>query len=491
MRKQKQRKIYHIKELSLDDLMKMYNDYANSHNLRKHRDKKVREAIEVLIHFIAQQELSHYDRKTEEKGVAHIMSSKANLIIGDCYQDVRRFLIDSDIIYIIEEYIVDQQSYGYRINEKYTIIEWFEPHLYLHTYFDKLHYLDNHEAISKEEKAFRKQYVKCLNKLHIINENDFLNYFNTLEFLDREGNYSNRKELSYQYHKDICLSKEKHEVYAWDKYGRIHHFVSNCPKGYRQYLNILFVRDLHNCQPLIIASLLFDYFNINKDVKEFISYSIINNLHLVNYKEIIKFYYNDSFHYILQDKVYHNDNRNLYNDKIDNKLEKIKTEISKIPIDVLEYFYLVISGQFWDVVCNRLGIARDVAKGTMFAEVFYSKTDKVQEWQKYGKMFQSYFPHVTAAIMEIKNNHPTNWLACEMQRRESRVIRAVLAYLFEKGYDVINIHDEIVVIDTPNNLSRYGQDDYGTNIDVIENDVENCLMLELFLQLGLEGSLGC
>ena len=42
-----------------------------------------------------------------------------------------------------------------------------------------------------------------------------------------------------------------------------------------------------------------------------------------------------------------------------------------------------------------------------------------------------------------------------------------------------------------NNLSKYGQDDYGTNVDVIENDVENCLMLELFSQLGLEGSLGC
>ena len=33
-----------------------------------------------------------------------------------------------------------------------------------HTYFDKLHYLDFYEAISKEEKAFRKKYVKCLKK---------------------------------------------------------------------------------------------------------------------------------------------------------------------------------------------------------------------------------------------------------------------------------------------------------------------------------------
>ena len=485
MKKQKQRKIYHINELSLDDLMTMYKDYASSHNLRNHREKKVREAIEVLIHFIAQQELSHYDRKTEEKGVARIMSSKANLIIGDCYQDVRRFLIDSEIIQIVENYIVDTQAYGYRLNDKFTIKEWYESELYLHTYFDKLHYLDNHEAISKEEKAIRKQYIKCLNKLHIINENDFISYFNSLEFIDDNGNHNQLKELSYQYHKDICLSKYKHDVYSWDKYGRIHHFISNCPRGFRKYFNILFVRDIHNAQPLIISSLLFEYFNINKEVKEYLSYSIINNLHILNYKEIIKFYYNNkSFEY-------HYDNRNLYNNKIDNKLERIKNEISRIPIDVLEYCYLVISGHFWDVVSDRLGIARDVAKGIMFAEVFYSKTNRVQDWQKYGQMFQAYFPNVTAAIMDIKSKHEINWLACEMQRRESKVIRAVLEFLFDKGYDVINIHDEIVVIDTQNNLSKYAVDDYGDNMDVIEKDVENGIMFEMFSQLGLEGALGC
>ena len=152
---------------------------------------------------------------------------------------------------------------------------------------------------------------------------------------------------------------------------------------------------------------------------------------------------------------------------------------------------MVISGQFWDVACNRLGISREEAKGIMFAEVFYSKSNRVQEWQKYGQMFQDYFPNVTAAIMAIKSKHEINWLACEMQRRESKVIRACLEYLFEKGYDAINIHDEIVVIDTPNNLNKYAVDDYGDNIDVIEKDVENGIMLELFSQLGLEGALGC
>jgi hypothetical protein len=34
-------------------------------------------------------------------------------------------------------------------------------------------------------------------------------------------------------------------------------------------------------------------------------------------------------------------------------------------------------------------------------------------------------------------------------------------------------------------------DDYGDNIDVIEKDVENGIMIELFSQLGLEGALGC
>jgi hypothetical protein len=174
-----------------------------------------------------------------------------------------------------------------------------------------------------------------------------------------------------------------------------------------------------------------------------------------------------------------------------NNLEEIKNKISLIPIDVLEYIYLVIKGVFWDVVCNRLGIAREEAKGTMFAELFYSKTNSVRDWQRYGQMFQAYFPNATAAIMEIKSSHPINWLAHEMQRRESQIIRSVLSFLFDKGYDVVNIHDEIVVIDTPNNLSKYAVDAEGTNIDVIEQDVERAMMLELFSQLGIEGSLGC
>jgi hypothetical protein len=106
-------------------------------------------------------------------------------------------------------------------------------------------------------------------------------------------------------------------------------------------------------------------------------------------------------------------------------------------------------------------------------------------------MFQAYFPHTATAIMEIKSKHEINWLSHEMQRRESKIIRAVLEYLFYIGYDVVNIHDEIVVINTPNNLSKYAQDEYGTNIYVIEHDVENVMMLELFRQLGIEGSLGC
>jgi hypothetical protein len=78
MRKQELRRLYHIQELSIDDLKSMYDEYASTHNLRKHREQKVREAIEVLIHFIISQQISNYDREEEEMGVAHINRRKAN-----------------------------------------------------------------------------------------------------------------------------------------------------------------------------------------------------------------------------------------------------------------------------------------------------------------------------------------------------------------------------------------------------------------------------
>jgi hypothetical protein len=175
----------------------------------------------------------------------------------------------------------------------------------------------------------------------------------------------------------------------------------------------------------------------------------------------------------------------------DNGLEKIKNKISLIPIDVLEYIYLVIKGIYWDTIAKRLNISREEAKKYMFAEIFYSRMNHVQKWQKYGQMFLNYFPNATAAIMEIKSSHPKDWLSHEMQRRESQIMHSVLSYLFDKGYDVVSIHDEIVVIDTPNNLSKYAVDAEGTNIDIIEQDVERAIMLELFSQFGIEGTLGC
>ena len=493
MRKQELKRLYHLQELSINDLKSMYDEYASTHNLHKHYDQKVREAIEVLIHFIISNQISNYDRKKEEMGIAHINAEKGRLIIGDCYDDVRQFLLDSEIILKVENYIVDKQSIGYIINDKYTIKEYYVSQLYLHQYLDKIniYIIDKTEVKSKEERKFRKQYTKCLNELKIVDSEDFRKFYKTLTFLNKEGEYSYNKELSYNYHRDICLSKKKKDVYSWDEYGRIHHYLSNCPKSFRPFFNILFVRDLHNAQPLLIASLLFDYYNIDINIRQYISYSIVNNLYLLNYKEIIKFEYNKEGRFSFSYIPYHYAVRSSYNELNNNNLEEIKNKISLIPIDVLEYIYLVIKGVFWDVVCNRLGIAREEAKGTMFAELFYSKTNSVRDWQRYGQMFQAYFPNATAAIMEIKSSHPINWLAHEMQRRESQIIRSVLSFLFDKGYDVVNIHDEIVVIDTPNNLSKYAVDAEGTNIDVIEQDVERAMMLELFSQLGIEGSLGC
>lgn len=493
--KQKTRRLFHIKELTIDELKSMYDTFSERHQLARHQDKKVEYAIEIFLHFIAQGQLSEYDREHQQLGVAEINYDAAEYCIGDCFADVRKFLFQEGIIHIVEGYVVGEKCLGYIIDKQFTIVEWYVPEGYCHTYFDKLTTFLNREEekkentpskgedewntypLSNEEKRFRKTYNQNLNKIKIIDKNKFIDYINNLYFEDYN------KELAYKYQRDICLEKE-HKVYNWDRFGRIHHFLTNCPKSYRQFFNIDFVRDLHNSQPLLISSLLFEFYNIDLETRRFIATGISDTFCYLDYPETI------SFQYQHNTLIYHYDPRNDCKTLNNNVLQDIKSKIDSLPIDVLEYLYLVISGTLWDYLSDVFGMDRSELKGTMFGELFYSNAKGIMSWQKHAKAFQAHFPNVTKAIVGIRNSHDKNWFPHEMQRRESRIMRSVLSYLFYKGYDVVSIHDEIVVLDTSNNRSKYAVDDYGDNVQVIERDVELGIMYELYTQLGIEGSLG-
>ena len=87
----------------------------------------------------------------------------------------------------------------------------------------------------------------------------------------------------------------------------------------------------------------------------------------------------------------------------------------------------------------------------------------------------------------IRNSHPKSWLPLEMQRRESKIMRKVLWTLMQRGYDVVSIHDAILMLDTDNNHSRTQVDyEFGETLDNVEREVERELQFAYW-----EEGMGC
>ena len=85
--------LLHLKELPLSKMVELYHDYASSHGLHKHQERKIYEGIEMLIHFIAKQQITNSEEKENEYklGLAEINYDIADKVIGDVFQDVITF----------------------------------------------------------------------------------------------------------------------------------------------------------------------------------------------------------------------------------------------------------------------------------------------------------------------------------------------------------------------------------------------------------------
>jgi len=500
----KEYRIYHLKELSLDKMIEMYHDYASSHGFARHQERKIYEGIEMLIHFIATKQISRYDSDKDEIGVAEINYDVADKVIGDVYQDANTFLREMDIIRCVGNYVVGEKAYSYIINPKYTITPYYTVQAYPEKFYVRLtRAIKDYErklleTLSPQERAFREAYNENLAKVIVTDKDGLKRYVDeydytyqedvkdkkTRKITHRKGELNVNKQLFYKqaYHAYI---EGDYKVYKWDDYGRIHHFLTNSPKGFRDFLNIYFVRDIHNCQPLLFATMLYEYYNVTKATQEYLSIPY-NNYHTYEdnrYKELITYTYNEGGF------AYHYETRNLYNSLFNSELDKIKGEIALLPIDVLEYLYLVMSGKLWDILSELFHMERGEVKSTMFAELFYSNEYEVKAWQKHGKVFELRFPNVTKAIISIRKKHPRSWLPQEMQRRESKIMHKVLQELIKHEYDVISIHDEIIILDTDNNQALSLVDDDGISMDNIQGDVEY-LLQDAYIEEGMGCALG-
>ena len=495
--------LLHLKELPLSKMVELYHDYASSHGLHKHQERKIYEGIEMLIHFIAKQQITNSEEKENEYklGLAEINYDIADKVIGDVFQDVITFLRETDIIRIAKGYEVGKKSFAYIVNPSYTIEKWYTELAYPAKFYERLTRAVNQQyerilaSLPEPEKEFRKAYDKNLNKVKVTNIEALERYVKDYDYrylediidkkhggiIHSKGEINEYKKISYGYSLEAYL-KKKHQVYNWDEYGRIHHFITNSPKGYRDYLNIWFHIDVHNCQPLLFASLIYEYYGISRKVIEYISESYNDFINGVSdyHERIVCEYHNKAFNY-------HYETRNDCNVLNSSELDEIKKNIATIPIDVLEYIHLVMSGKLWDVLATTLGMKRDDVKGIMFGELFYSNAKGIMPWQTHAKVFQEHFPNVSKAIVSIRNSHPKSWLPLEMQRRESKIMRKVLWRLMQRGYDVVSIHDAILMLDTDNNHSRTQVDyEFGETLDNVEREVERELQFAYW-----EEGMGC
>lgn len=98
---------------------------------------------------------------------------------------------------------------------------------------------------------------------------------------------------------------------------------------------------------------------------------------------------------------------------------------------------------------NKL-IRQDI-KILMFREVFYSKKLNARG-KAYAKLFGKRFPNVYKVVrMKKKESPDKTGLPNEMMAMESELFHEILRKLYAKHFQVVNIHDAIVVPDVKEN----------------------------------------
>jgi hypothetical protein len=135
--------------------------------------------------------------------------------------------------------------------------------------------------------------------------------------------------------------------------------------------------------------------------------------------------------------------------------------------DELKYIYETSTGQFWDNIVRKYPeYDRIEIKEKMFAQVFYSNSEKVEWYYKFGNAFQEQYPNVMRLIKAWKKRENKEWvdaymtknelsydkpeaaLSIAMMNLEARIFREVLRRMYRKRWRAFHIHDCIIVPQT-------------------------------------------
>ena len=123
--------------------------------------------------------------------------------------------------------------------------------------------------------------------------------------------------------------------------------------------------------------------------------------------------------------------------------------------DIIRFIYAGSNGMIWDELQTAFpSLTRDEIKNHAFAQIFYNERN-IARYTEFGKRFIEVYPNVYSVISEVKE--VVN-LPIKMMEFESAMIRKVLDRCYRMGWNVVSIHDAIVVLDTPNNALASPQD---------------------------------
>lgn len=447
---------------------KFYEVYKVKYVEKRLQSRKVIERkSSFLIHNLISRQVSSYN------DTAYLNAEVLKNVLGNESVAILDYLVKEKLVKVVEPYVNGVRSKGYRVvdfekNVSYSNKPYFYPYrpyiIGIEEELTKQERLATTMAKKNLKKSFYRKYQNSLNRLRINTEK-------AKEYIDIHF----RKEEKKSQHYHLNILKE----YQEKRYGikvpnevdnRIYHILTRTPREFKNFLNIKYQIDISNSHPLLLNALIYEKYGIRqnslKSAKTHTNKSISINYDIT--KIIIS--------YIEENKEGNNSKYNVEN-YICNKLKNIGLdpskidEIRKIPFDVLKYIYLTSTGQFWDNVLkgdnSKVGgydLIRQDTKEIMFAQVFYGKNLREKSNYKHAKRFKEEFPNVYSLILSYKKGlekEERTVLAHKLMALESKLFREALRRLFEMGYEVVSIHDAIVVLDTPANTN--------CSIEIVEN----------------------
>lgn len=366
-------------------------------------------------------------RNNKEGDFTRFSTKVLQATLGAVYKDMLNTLVAMNIIRIANEYIPTIQARLIEFNSNLSVTSEMRYNVAVDKYNKKMEQeLKKYEKEQLEEirsemgNELYDNFIKSLNLLHLTHETEAKDYLNRHKFMSAKS----KEYFSYILEE---YKKKDFKILSVDRNLRIYSILTQSPRIFKNFTNIIFTCDIHNSHPLLFNKIIIDKHNIDNNILH-ILYNNINNI----------------------DNSLYSVGKQLRKLLINNNIQECKIE--NVPNDIWEYIYKTSKGVFWDDFTDLnefKRLLRSDIKVTLFREVFYSKT-LTTKGKDFAKVFKKKYPSVYKLIKESKKNDRT-FLANQMMRIESDIFRSILTKLYAKKFRVLTIHDAVIVLDVKAN----------------------------------------